>query len=126
MSREPDWHFRGCNNANTFSSDPSLIKPLAPSLLKGIIISLAIVAGLFAIAYLPQVAILAFVSGPLGESARDDGVEAELPADGCLAFVAAVPLVLGEAYVLINFVMKSFIFGQAGIDLFDTVRPTMG
>jgi hypothetical protein len=39
-----------------------------------------------------------------------------------LAFVAAVPLVLGEAYVLINFVMKSFIFGQAGIDLFDTVR----
>lgn len=30
-------------------------------------------------------------------------------------------MVLGEAYVLINFVMKSFIFGQAGIDLFDTV-----
>jgi hypothetical protein len=56
---------------------------LAPSLLKGIIISLAIVAGLFAIAYLPQVAILAFVSGPLGESAGGGGVEAELSADGC-------------------------------------------
>lgn len=42
------------------------------------------------------------------------------------AFVAAVPLVLGEAYVVINFFMRNFIFGQVGIDLFDSVLVQKG
>jgi len=29
--------------------------------------------------------------------------------------------VLGESYLVINFFMRNFIFGQVGIDLFDTV-----
>jgi hypothetical protein len=46
--------------------DPSLVKPLVPTILRGILISLAIVAGMFFFTYLPQVAVLAFISGPLG------------------------------------------------------------
>jgi len=38
------------------------------------------------------------------------------------AFIAAVPLVLGEAYVLIMFFTKGFLLGPAGLDLFDAVR----
>ena len=37
------------------------------------------------------------------------------------AFIAAVPLVLGEAYVLIMFFTKGFLLGPAGLDLFDAV-----
>jgi hypothetical protein len=37
------------------------------------------------------------------------------------AFVAAVPLVLGEAYVVINFLARSFLFDTVGTDLFDAV-----
>jgi len=48
--------------------DPSLIKPILPGLTRGVIVSLGIVAALFFFTYLPQVAVLAFVSGPLGES----------------------------------------------------------
>ncbi len=42
-------------------------------------------------------------------------------ADSATAFIAAVPLVLGEAYVVINFLAKSFLLGQVGTDLFDAV-----
>jgi hypothetical protein len=46
--------------------DPSLIKPILPGLFRGALVSLAIIAALFFFTYLPQVAVLAFVSGPLG------------------------------------------------------------
>ncbi len=46
--------------------DPSLLQPLLPVLFKGVVMSLAVVAGFFALTYLPQVAVLAFISGPLG------------------------------------------------------------
>ena len=51
-------------------ADPSIITPLLPALFKGIILSFATIAALFTFTYLPQVAILAFVSGPLGELQR--------------------------------------------------------
>jgi hypothetical protein len=35
--------------------------------LKGIVLSLGVVAALFFFLYLPHVAVLAFISGPLGE-----------------------------------------------------------
>lgn len=38
-----------------------------------------------------------------------------------VAFIAAVPLVLGESYVLIMFFTKGFLLGPAGLDLFDAV-----
>lgn len=82
--------------------DPSLARPLIPSLIKGVLLSLGVVAGMFFFTYLPQVAVLAFVSGPL-------------------AFVAAIPLVLGEAYFVVNFLTKGFLMGQIGVDLFDAV-----
>ena len=42
------------------------------------------------------------------------------------AFIAAIPLVLGESYVVINFLLKAFIFGQVGVDLFDMVSYRLG
>ncbi|WWC87068.1 uncharacterized protein L201_001954 [Kwoniella dendrophila CBS 6074] len=86
---------------------PALIKPLLPTLFKGVLISIGVVVGAFSFAYLPQVAVLAFVSGPL-------------------AFGLAVPLVLGEAYVVITFLTKALLVGQAGLDLFDAVLLQKG
>lgn len=37
------------------------------------------------------------------------------------AFIAAVPLVLGETYVILNLFLRSFLVGQIGVDLFDAV-----
>lgn len=42
------------------------------------------------------------------------------------AFLAAVPLVLGEAYVIIMFIGKNFLFGQLTTDLFDAVMVQKG
>ena len=47
---------------------PNLIKPVLPVFFKGILLSLAVVAVLFFFLYLPHVAVLAFISGPLGKS----------------------------------------------------------
>jgi hypothetical protein len=90
------------NSQLWLTPDPSLIQPLIPSLIKGVILSLVVVLAMFFFTYLPQVAVLAFVTGPL-------------------AFVAAVPLVLGEAYFVILFLTKGFLMGQIGVDLFDAV-----
>ncbi|KAK4688815.1 hypothetical protein P7C73_g1312, partial [Tremellales sp. Uapishka_1] len=88
-------------------SHPTLAKPLLPTLFQGLLMSLAVVAAMFFLTYLPQVAVLAIVSGPL-------------------AFVAAVPLVLAETYVVLNFLTKTFLLGQAGTDLFDAVLLQKG
>ena len=50
---------------------PNLIKPVLPVFFKGILLSLGVVAALFFFLYLPHVAVLAFISGPLGESWKD-------------------------------------------------------
>ncbi|WWC67754.1 uncharacterized protein I206_101666 [Kwoniella pini CBS 10737] len=88
-------------------SHPALIKPLIPTLVKGVLVSLGVVVALFTFAYLPQVAVLAFVSGPL-------------------AFGLAIPLVLGESYVVINFLTRALLVNQAGVDLFDAVLLQKG
>ncbi|ORX41188.1 hypothetical protein BD324DRAFT_613564 [Kockovaella imperatae] len=88
-------------------SHPKVVKPIMPALVRGTIMSLMTIGALFTFTYLPQVAVLAFVSGPL-------------------AFVAAIPLVLGESYVVINFLLRAFIFGQLGEDLFDMVLVQKG
>lgn len=80
---------------------------MLPVAFKGILVSLGVVVALFAFTYLPHVAVLAFVSGPL-------------------AFIAAVPLILGEAYVIINYILRSFLFGQLETDLFDLVLAQKG
>ncbi|WVR04485.1 hypothetical protein IAU60_001489 [Kwoniella sp. DSM 27419] len=86
---------------------PALIKPLTPILFKGVLLSVAVVAAMFFLTYLPQVAVLAFVSGPL-------------------SFILAVPLVLSEAYVVINFMTRALLINQAGVDLFDAVLLSKG
>jgi len=86
---------------------PALIKPLLPSLVKGVVVSAGIVVAMFFFTYLPQVAVLAFVTGPL-------------------AFAAAIPLVLAEAYAIVNTITRSFLFDQASTDLFDAVLVQKG
>lgn len=81
-----------------FLAHPALYRAAAPVLLKSALVSLAIVAFLFLFTYLPQAAFCALFSGPLG-------------------FVAAVPLVLGEAYALIALVSRAFFLGQAQDDI---------
>ena len=49
------------------SLDPSLMQPLLPTLFKGALMSVGVVAGMFGLTYLPQVAVLALISGPLGK-----------------------------------------------------------
>lgn len=38
-----------------------------------------------------------------------------------LAFIGAVPLVLGESYIIIMFLTRTYLLGQASIDVFDAV-----
>ncbi|ODN75482.1 hypothetical protein L202_06615 [Cryptococcus amylolentus CBS 6039] len=88
-------------------SHPTLIKPLLPTILKGVALSAAAVVFLFTFTYLPQVGILVFVSGPL-------------------AFILAIPLVLSEAYFVVTFFARGFLSGQVGVDLFDAVLLQKG
>ena len=67
------------------------------------ILSLAITILFFATLYLPQVAFLMFTSGPL-------------------AFVTAVPVILGEAAVTSRFLSRGFWLSDAHEKLFDAVR----
>jgi hypothetical protein len=41
-----------------------------------------------------------------------------------IAFVGAVPLVLGESYIIIMFLTRAYLLGQASVDLFDAVSST--
>ncbi|KAL7422478.1 hypothetical protein Q5752_003126 [Cryptotrichosporon argae] len=86
---------------------PTLLRPLVPVIFKGVVLSLGVLAFLFAFTYLPQVAVLAFISGPL-------------------AFVAAVPLILAEAYVVITFLARTYLLGSVGVDVFDAVLLQKG
>ncbi|GHJ86363.1 hypothetical protein NliqN6_2765 [Naganishia liquefaciens] len=81
---------------------PSLLQPMLPTLFKAALAAVGVIAGMFFFAYLPQVAVLAIISGPL-------------------AFIGAIPLVLGESYLILTFLTRTFLIGQAGVDLFDAV-----
>jgi len=69
--------------------------------------SAIVLAAMFILTYLPQVALLAVVSGPL-------------------AFIAAIPAVLAESYVIITFISKTFINPQASVTIFDAVLAERG
>lgn len=49
-------------------SRPKLLQPLLPTLGTALLVSVGVLVAMFFLTYLPQVAVLAFVSGPLGES----------------------------------------------------------
>ncbi|KAJ9113952.1 hypothetical protein QFC19_000148 [Naganishia cerealis] len=83
-------------------SHPSLLQPMIPTLLKAALTAVGVIAAMFFFTYLPQVAVLALVTGPL-------------------AFIGAIPLVLGESYLVLTFLTRTFLVGQAGVDLFDAV-----
>ncbi|BEJ15391.1 hypothetical protein CspHIS471_0411580 [Cutaneotrichosporon sp. HIS471] len=86
---------------------PTLIGPVLPLLLRALLTSAGVVAACFFFLYLPQVAWLALFTGPL-------------------AFMGAIPLVLGEAYIILMFLGKSFLLGQLHVDLFDAVLVQKG
>ncbi|KIS02302.1 hypothetical protein L804_00563 [Cryptococcus deuterogattii 2001/935-1] len=88
-------------------SHPTLIRPLLPVIIKGILMSAGVVTALFAFAYLPQVAVLAVISGPL-------------------AFALAIPLILGEAFVVVMFLTRGILVAQATVDIFDAVLLQKG
>jgi len=83
-------------------SHPRSLTPLIPTILKAIAVSLVVVASAFFFTYLPIVTVLAFVTGPL-------------------AFIAAIPLVLGLSYLVIMFLTRTLLLATAQVDLFDAV-----
>ncbi|KAF7965230.1 hypothetical protein HWV62_44915 [Athelia sp. TMB] len=81
---------------------PSLFASIKSQIYKSALTSLVITVLFFTLFYLPQVAFLAFTSGPL-------------------AFIAAIPVVLGEAALTSKFITKGLWLGDAHEKLFDTV-----
>jgi hypothetical protein len=85
-----------------FISHRALWKPLLSKLAPTMSLSIAVIAGMFAFAYLPQLAILVFVNGPLA------------------AFTTAL-LTLSESSTLITILSKTFLIQDALVDTFDGV-----
>jgi hypothetical protein len=95
---------------------------MIPTLLKAAAAAVGVIIAMFFFTYLPQVAVLAFVTGPLGASVfRKILVEAFAHTAYSSAFIGAIPLVLGESYLVLTFLTRTFLIGQAGVDLFDAV-----
>lgn len=40
----------------------------------------------------------------------------------CSAFIGAIPLVLGESWIILTFLTRTFLLAQAALDIFDSVR----
>ena len=95
-----------------FVSHPSLYRSISDVLIKCILGSVGVVVGMFVLTYLPQVAILAVVSGPLAFIGCVCTAHMTL---GILTpyIDSAVPLVLGESYAIILFGSKIFFLGEA-------------
>ncbi|GAA5826558.1 hypothetical protein JCM11251_002427 [Rhodosporidiobolus azoricus] len=90
-----------------FVQHPRLVESLKPLIVRSLAISMVTIAAMFTFTYLPQVGVLAFISGPL-------------------AFAAAVPLVLAESYFVILFVMRTFITPTVSEKIFDAVLLQKG
>ena len=84
-------------------SHPSLLSPIKPLIIKSTILTLAITAVLFVVAYLPTVAVLAFSNGPL-------------------AFGTAVPIILGAGSAIGLSLSRVIWLSTAQEELFDEVR----
>ncbi|KAG5921244.1 hypothetical protein E4U42_005929 [Claviceps africana] len=83
-----------------FLSHGSLWKPFTSKIGQLVSVSAAVVGGMFAFTYLPQLAVLVFTSGPF-------------------AVVSTVFLVLNESSTIINMISRNFILQQAILDTFD-------
>lgn len=90
-----------------FVTHKELWKPLLARLVPTLTLGLGITAGMFLFTYIPQMAIMAFTSGPL-------------------APVSAALLVLSESSALINILSKTFLIQDALIDTFDGVLMKRG
>lgn len=86
---------------------PSIWKPLRKPIFISLVMSLVITSGMFMFTYLPQAAILTLFNGPF-------------------AFIAAIPLVLGESGTLINFLARAFWLSPALDNVFDQVGVSYG
>ncbi|CAG7851027.1 SubName: Full=Uncharacterized protein {ECO:0000313/EMBL:CCA74090.1} [Serendipita indica DSM 11827] len=90
-----------------FLTHPTLLKPVLPAILSATLFTICVTIALFVFTYLPTVAVLAFVSGPL-------------------AFFTAIPVILGEGAAIGIFVAKAFWLGSALESLFDEVLLRQG
>jgi len=85
-----------------FLSHRSLWKPLLSKLVPTLSLSVGIIAVMFVFAYLPQLAVLVFVNGPL-------------------AAFTTILLTLSESSTLINIISRTFLLQDALVDTFDGV-----
>jgi len=85
-----------------FVSHRTLWKPLLSKLVPTMTLSLGVVAAMFVFAYLPQLAVLVFVNGPL-------------------AAFTTILLTLSESSTLINILSRNFLLQDALVDTFDGV-----
>lgn len=85
-------------------SHSSLRKPLYKVAIPATLLSIGVLIAVFFFLYVPQVAILAFVNGPV-------------------AVVNAALLCLNESSVLINALSRAFLLEDALLDTFDAVSP---
>ncbi|CAL3968014.1 unnamed protein product [Diplocarpon coronariae] len=85
-----------------FVSHRSLWKPLLSKLVPTMSLSVAVIAFMFLFAYLPQLAVLVFVNGPL-------------------AAFTTILLTLSESSTLINLLSRTFLLQDALVDTFDGV-----
>ncbi|RKF72008.1 putative protein family protein [Golovinomyces cichoracearum] len=85
-----------------FLANRSLWKPLFSQLIPVISLSISVIAFMFFFAFVPQLAVLTLVNGPL-------------------AIFTTVFLTLSESSVIVNFLAKSFLLHEALLDTFDGV-----
>jgi len=83
-----------------FATHKSLWKPLLSKLGPTIALSVGVVGSMFAFTYLPQLALLVFVNGPL-------------------AVFTTVLLILSESATIISVVSRNFLLQDALLDTFD-------
>jgi len=86
---------------------PSIWKPIRKPIFISLIMSFFITGAMFMFTYLPQAAFLTLFNGPF-------------------AFIAAIPLVLGESGTLINFLARAFWLAPALDNVFDQVLLQQG
>jgi len=89
------------------ASHPHLWKPLQRPLLLGVLTSFVVTSAMFFFTYLPQAAVLTLSNGPF-------------------AFIAAIPLVLGESATITLFVARMMWLAPALDNTFDTVLLAQG
>lgn len=107
-----------------FLRHPELFQSVKPIIYKSALLSAAVVIAMFVFTYLPQVALLAFVTGPLGTSSPSGPLTTV--ADANTAFIAAIPVVLTESWVLVTFLTKTLYVSDASLKIFDAVLAQRG